>query len=156
LYYSVVTTCYHQLTVFQGYMHLHIGNFNYTVISFFVRVFIEITLKTSAQAFIVLEGQSVSLECTPTPDDLALFWTFNGIILTSFYDVTFVPPNLQHKLIVNNVNVQDSGQYKCLVAGNFLVHVNQTITLQVMGGMQLILSCMIINKIIVCKNALNF
>jgi len=95
---------------------------------------IEIMLEASAQAFIVLEGQSVSLECTPTPNHLALFWTFNGMIITSFYDVTFVPPDLQHTLIVNDPNFEDSGVYSCLVAGNFLIHVNQTISLQVMGG----------------------
>ena len=81
----------------------------------------------------VLQGQQVTLECTPTPGYLPVEWNFNNEEIDRT-NVTFSTPDLQHTLTLDSVAYNDSGEYTCFVPGSFIAPINQIITLNVLSG----------------------
>ncbi|XP_065913574.1 adhesion G protein-coupled receptor L4-like isoform X2 [Dysidea avara] len=92
-----------------------------------------ITVETLSHIVVVLQGQQVMLECTPTPGYLPIEWKFNDAEIERD-DVTFSPLDLQRTLTIDSVEYDDSGEYTCFVPGNFIAPINQTITLDVLSG----------------------
>ena len=82
----------------------------------------------------LLEGNTVSLSCTPSVIETVLSWTHDGRELHEDENTTFLPINLNHDLILDNAVVNDSGQYTCRAVLNDEV-VEQNITVTVVPGM---------------------
>ena len=55
----------------------------------------------------------MTLSCIPSVLETVLSWTQNGVVVNEDDDITFSPINLNHDLILDNTNVDDSGQYTC-------------------------------------------
>ena len=55
----------------------------------------------------------MTLSCIPSVLETVLSWTQNGVVVNEDDDITFSPINLNHDLILDNTNVDDSGQYNC-------------------------------------------
>ena len=89
-------------------------------------------LQENAQSIRVLEGQSVTLRCIPTPDTLTVGWIFNGDNLYESEKFTFSPQNLNHTLSITNPGVEDMGLYTCYL--NSFQTISKNITLEVEEG----------------------
>ena len=90
------------------------------------------SLQENAQSINVLVGQSVTLNCVPTPDDLMVNWIIQGDVIGSSDQVSLSPENLQHVLTIRNVAISDSGEYTCYIVDFPLI--NRTIRLNVLQG----------------------
>ena len=55
----------------------------------------------------------MTLSCIPSVIETVLLWTHNKIDVDEDEDTTFSPLNLNHDLILDNTDVDDSGQYTC-------------------------------------------
>ena len=71
------------------------------------------TLTIEFASVTLLEGTMVTLSCIPSVIETVLSWTHNGVDLDEDENTTFLPMNLNHKLILENTDVDDSGQYIC-------------------------------------------
>ena len=91
------------------------------------------SLQETAQSVNVLVGQSVTLSCVPTLDDLMVNWTIRGEVISSSDRVSLSPENLQHMLTIRNAAISDSGEYTCYLV-DFPLLVNRTIRLNVLQG----------------------
>ena len=89
------------------------------------------SLQETAQSITVLEGQSVTFSCTPTPNDTMVDWTINGDIIVSSDHITLSPEHLHHTVTISNVATGDSGDYFCFIAA---LSFNKIITLNVLPG----------------------
>lgn len=94
--------------------------------------YIAILLQANAQSVSVLEGQSVTLQCVPTPDTLVVQWRFNGKDLFESDKITFSPSNLNQTLHIRDPGVENMGNYSCYVVN--YQEVIETITLEVVQG----------------------
>ena len=92
-------------------------------------------LRVTANSIIALEGQSVTIDCIPTPNTLVVAWLFNGAGISASQDITFLPTDLNHMLTINGANVSNSGQYICHLIQNFNMPISRTITLEVLQSM---------------------
>ena len=92
-------------------------------------------LHSTAEHIIILEGQSVDLECMPTPNHLVVSWSFDRLQSGTFdfNNFTFSPANLNHTLTISNPSVNYAGEYVCKIL-NSQVAVNRTITLEILPG----------------------
>ena len=92
-------------------------------------------LQPSAEHFIILEKQSVSLECIPTPEYLVVSWSFDRLQSETFEfsDFTYSPTNRNHTLTISNPRLSYGGVYICQIL-NSQVIVNRTITLDIIPG----------------------
>ena len=75
----------------------------------------------------------MTLSCIPSVIETVLSWTHNGIIVNEDEDTTFSPMNLNHNLILDNTDVDDSGQYACRAELDDEI-VEQSITVIVVPG----------------------
>ena len=73
----------------------------------------ELILTRSFTSVTLLEGNTVTLSCIPSVIETVLSWTHNGAVVHEDEDTTFSPQNLNHNLILDNTDVDDSGQYIC-------------------------------------------
>ena len=71
------------------------------------------TLTTPFTSVTLLEGNTVTLSCSPSVIETVLSWTHNGTNFNEDENTTFSPVNLNHNLILDNTDVDDSGQYIC-------------------------------------------
>lgn len=55
----------------------------------------------------------MTLSCTPSVIETILSWTHKGTVINEDKDTMFSPLNLNHNLILDNIDVEDSGQYTC-------------------------------------------
>ena len=55
----------------------------------------------------------MTLSCIPSVIETVLSWTHNGTNVNEDKDTTFSPSNLNHNLILDNTDADDSGQYTC-------------------------------------------
>ena len=55
----------------------------------------------------------MTLSCIPSVFEIFLSWTHNGADLNEDENTTFLPMNLNHELILDDADVDDSGQYIC-------------------------------------------
>ena len=71
----------------------------------------------------------MTLSCIPSVIETVLSWTHNGAVVNEDEDTTFSPMNLDHNLILDNTDVDDSGQYTCrAVLDNEIVEQNISVT----------------------------
>ena len=94
-----------------------------------------VPLLQSAEHIIILEKQTVNLECMPTPDHLIVSWNFDRLQseLFELTDFTYSPANLNHTLTINNSRIGYAGEYVCQIM-NSQIAVNRTITLEIVPG----------------------
>ena len=74
------------------------------------------------------------MSCIPSVIETVLSWTHNGADVNENENTHFLPLNLNHNLIIDNVDVDDSGQYTCLAVLDNEV-IKQTINVSVVAGM---------------------
>ena len=74
----------------------------------------------------------MTLSCIPSVIDTVLSWIHNGKVVNEDEDTTFSPMNLNHNLILDNTNVDDSGQYTCRAELDEIVE--QSISVTVVPG----------------------
>ena len=91
----------------------------------------------SAEHIIILEKQTVSFECIPTPNYLEVSWNFERLQSEIFElsDFTYSLVNLNHTLTISNPRISYAGVYICQIL-NSQVIVNRTITLEIIPGNQ--------------------
>ena len=92
-------------------------------------------MRSDALPVVMLEGQSINLQCIPIPDNLIVQWIFNGTTVLESEAYKFSPPNFNHTLTITDAEVEDSGEYTCYVI-DFQMLVNTTITLNVLPSME--------------------
>ena len=91
--------------------------------------FIEVIITRSFSSVTLLEGNTVTLSCIPSVIETVLSWTHNGAVVNEDEDTTFSPMNLNHNLILDNTDIDDSGQYICRAElDNELVEQNINVT----------------------------
>ena len=73
------------------------------------------SVRAIARSIVALEGQSVNLRCIPKPITTALRWTFGGESLSG--GLKFKLGRLDQTLTINNLTMEDSGEYDCHVVG---------------------------------------
>ena len=74
----------------------------------------------------------MTLSCIPSVIETVLSWTHNGVVVNEDEDITFSPMNLNHNLILDNTNIDDSGQYTCRAELDKIVE--QSISVTVVPG----------------------
>ena len=82
----------------------------------------------------VLEGNAVTLSCTPSITEAVLVWTHNGTNVEQRNDITYSPPILNHSLIIANARIRDSGVYTCQSCHAADTLDEQNITVEVIAG----------------------
>ena len=91
-------------------------------------------LTRSFASVTLLEGSTVTLSCIPSVIETVLSWSHNGTNVNVDENTSFSPVNLNHNLILDNSDEEDSGQYTCHVVLDDEV-VEQSITVTVVPGM---------------------
>ena len=91
-----------------------------------------------------LVGRPVILSCFPSVNEAVLLWTHNGAMLFEDENTSFLPINLNHNLILDNTDIDDSGQYTCRAVLNDEV-VEQSITVFVVPGTYLYTYCKLLS-----------
>ena len=92
-----------------------------------------LNLTRSFASVTLLEGNKLNLSCTPSINKIVLSWTHNGTNVNEDENITLLPVNLNHNLILDNTDVDDSGQYTCHAILDDEV-VEQSITVTVVAG----------------------
>ena len=75
----------------------------------------------------------MTLSCIPSVIETVLSWTHNRAVVNEDEDTTFSPMNLNHNLILDNTDVDDSGRYICYVELDDEI-VEQSINVTVVAG----------------------
>ncbi|XP_065903440.1 uncharacterized protein [Dysidea avara] len=75
-----------------------------------------ITLTRSFSSVTLLEEDTVTLSCAPSIMEVVLLWTHNEANVVIRENIAFIPPVLNHNLIIRNATTNDSGVYTCRVA----------------------------------------
>ena len=109
-----------------------------------MKFIIELIVTRSYASVTLLEGNTVTLSCIPSVIETVLSWTHNGTNVNEDKDTTFSPLNLNHNLILDNTDVDDSGQYTCSAVLDDEI-VEQNINVTVVPGTYL---CTYVAKII--------
>jgi len=91
-------------------------------------------LLTTVRSITALQGQSISFDCIPTPNNTMIQWSLNGRRVLNSEQVTLSPQNLHHILSIRDPDVSDSGVYTCYVEGS-KQYINRTISVTVVRGM---------------------
>ena len=86
-------------------------------------------------------GQNVTFGCTPSDDDIELYWTYQTVDSDGTVTTTNISQSkylteslLVHHLILPIATVNDTGNYTCIVRGFSDSDVSQTISLTVLPG----------------------
>ena len=94
-----------------------------------MKFIIELILTRSFASVTLLEGNTLILSCIPSVIETVLSWTHNKTNVNEDEDTTFSPSNLNHNLILDNTDVDDSGQYTCrAVLDDEIVEQNVNVT----------------------------
>ena len=91
-------------------------------------------LHSSAQHIIILERQSVNLECMPTPNNLAISWNFDRLQSGNIDFNDFIYSHLNHTLTISYPHIDYAGEFICQILQYHEI-VSRTITLEVLPGM---------------------
>ena len=75
--------------------------------------YIDVEIDTPYESITILQGDDVTLSCTPSVSDIALQWSYNDNDINSSPNHQFAPPFLNHNLTITNANDTDSGNYAC-------------------------------------------
>jgi len=92
-----------------------------------------LNLVRSFSSVTLLEGNAITLSCTPSIMEVVLQWTHNGEEVMQREDITFTPSILSHSLTIGNTIESDSGKYVCRAALEDMT-VDQSITVTVVPG----------------------
>ena len=76
----------------------------------------------------------MTLSCIPSVTETVLSWTHNGAVVNEDEDTALSPRNLNHYLILDNTDVDDSGLYTCQAIIDDKT-VEQSINVTVVAGM---------------------
>ena len=79
----------------------------------------------------ILQGDDVTLSCSPSKLAIALQWSYNDNDISLSINHQFAPPFLNHNLTITNANDTDSGNYVCAFKLKGRVVAQQTINLTV-------------------------
>ena len=90
-----------------------------------------VTVNTTYSGITILQGDDVTLSCTPSESDVALQWSYNGNDINSSPYYQFTPPFLNHDLTITHASDTDSGNYVCAFKLSNEVINEQSITLTV-------------------------
>ena len=90
-----------------------------------------ITVNTTYSNITILQGDDITLSCTPSESDVALQWSYNGNNISSLPYYQFTPPFLNHDLTITHASDTDSGDYVCAFKSRNEVIAQQSITLVV-------------------------
>jgi len=80
-----------------------------------------------------LEGNSITLSCTPSILEIVVLWTHNGTDIMQRNDISFSPPLLNHYLIISNPTLRDSGVFTCRAAIEDTL-IEQNISMNIIAG----------------------
>ena len=103
----------------------------YIYLSFLYHPIIAVTVETTYYGITILQGDDVTLSCTPSESDITLQWSYNGSDISSSPQYQFNPPLLNHDLTIFNASVTDSGSYVCAIE---LLNIQETIALTVVAS----------------------
>ena len=101
------------------------------------------SIKVSSINNTVMSGQNVTFGCTPSDDDIELYWTYQTVNSDGTVTSTNISQSkyltessLFHHLILPIATVNDTGLYTCIVRGSSGgdVAVSQAISLTVLPG----------------------
>ena len=70
-------------------------------------------METPYSGITILQGDDITLSCSPSQSDIALQWSYNDNGISSSPNHQFTPPFLNHDLTITNANDTDSGNYVC-------------------------------------------
>ena len=85
--------------------------FSHILIVFYT--YVDVEIDTPYKSITILQGDDVTLSCTPSVSDIALQWSYNDNDISSSPNHQFIPPFLNHNLKITNANDTDSGNYVC-------------------------------------------
>jgi len=107
---------------------------NFLIQSIWFDLHLVFSITRSFSSVTVLEGDVVTLSCTPSVMECVLVWIHNGTDIKQRNDITYSPPMLNHSLKISNARLGDSGVYTCRSchAANTLIEKN--ITVEVIEG----------------------
>ena len=108
-----------------------------------------LTIRPSFSSVTLLEGNPITLSCTPSIMEVALMWTHNGTEVMQRRDITFTPSVLNHNLIIGNAMESDSGVYVCSAVQEDIT-VEESITVNIVPG-NCTGVCMCIRKDYLCQ-----
>lgn len=95
-------------------------------------------LTRSFTSVTLLEGNAVTISCSPNITEAVLFWVFNnsGVNITESTErISLFPPGINHNLTILNPVVADSGIYFCRsIIEEELVEQNISVT--IVAGMK--------------------
>ena len=74
---------------------------------------VDVEIDTLYNGITILQGDDVTLLCTPSVSEIALQWSHNDNDINSSPNHQFAPPFLNHNLTITNANDTDSGNYVC-------------------------------------------
>ena len=75
--------------------------------------YVDVEIYTPYNGITILQGDDVTLSCTPSLSVIALQWSHNDSGINSSPNRQFAPPFLNHNLTITNANDTDSGDYVC-------------------------------------------
>ena len=71
----------------------------------------DVTVNTIYSGITILQGDNITLSCTPSQSDISLQWSYNGSNISSSSHYQF--SSYYHNLTIIQANVTDSGNYIC-------------------------------------------
>ena len=92
---------------------------------------IAVTVETTYSGITILQGDNVTLSCSPSKPNIALQWSYNGRNINNSPQYQFNPPLLNHNLTIFNANSSNSGSYVCAIV---LPNIQETIVLTVVAS----------------------
>jgi len=100
-----------------------------------------LNITRSFSSITLLEGDTITLSCTPSIMEVVLLWTHNGVDVLQNDEISFSPPLLNHNLMITNPKIGDSGIYTCRAAIEDTL-IKQNITVNVTAG-NVVCRCMV-------------
>lgn len=107
---------------------------------------IGLQIKRSFSSVTLLEGDSVTLTCTPSLDVIVVLWTHGSSNISQREDITYDTPILKHSLTIASTRLNDSGNYSCRVAIDD-TNIKTFVIVKVIRGMKLISSILVYTDI---------
>ena len=100
----------------------------------YINIIVDIqpTVTRSFRSITILEGETVTLSCSPSIIELTLNWLHNGKDITAG-GISFSPPVFNHNLTIENALLIHSGVYTCIAAVNGLT-AEQNISVMIVPG----------------------
>ena len=70
-------------------------------------------MNTPYSGITILQGDDITLSCSPSQSDIALQWSYNGSYISSSPHYQFTPRFLNHNLTIIHAEDTDNGNYTC-------------------------------------------